>query len=428
MPLNWRWGRVLAAALVLAPVLASCGSSGGGGNTVNWYVFKEPGGAYDQAVANCNKQAAGRYRIKIIPLPTSADQQRELLVRRLAAKDSSVDVLGMDVIWTGEFAEAGWIKPFSTTDASEISNGALQGPLLSGTYKNRMYAAPFTSNTQLLWYRKDRVPAPPQTWDDVINTAIKLHDQTHQPDYVEVQANRYEGYTVWFNALLSSAGGSVLSPSSASSASGLPQVSLQQGPTVAALDVIQKLAHSPVADPSISAATEDTTRLAFESGKATFMTNYPFVYPSAQKDAPDVFKNMAWARFPTVKAGEPSRPPLGGINLGVGTASKHPALATAAVRCLISDDNQAIAAIKGGLPPTRTAVYDRPEFQSKYPFGGLIRESLQDAAPRPVAAAYNDISLAIQRTLHPPSSVNPPTTATKLRDLVAKAIKGKALL
>jgi multiple sugar transport system substrate-binding protein len=98
------------------------------------------------------------------------------------------------------------------------------------------------------------------------------------------------------------------------------------------------------------------------------------------------------------------------------------------VRCLISDDNQAVAAIKGGLPPTRAAVYDRPEFKTKYPFGDLIRESLQDAAPRPVAAAYNDISLAIQRTLHPPNSVNPPVTATKLRDLVAKAIKGKALL
>src|SRR5438270_2826283 len=236
MPLNWRWGRVrvLVAAVVLAPVLASCGNSGGGGNTVNWYVFKEPGGAYDQAVANCNKQAAGRYRIKLVNLPTSADQQRELLVRRLAAKDSSVDVLGMDVIWTGEFAEAGWIKPFSSDDASQISNGALQGPLKSGTYKNRLYAAPFTSNTQLLWYRKDRVPSPPQTWDQVIDAAVRLHDQTHQPNYVEVQGSRYEGYTVWFNALLASAGGQVLS----SAASAQPHVSLEHAPTVSALDVI----------------------------------------------------------------------------------------------------------------------------------------------------------------------------------------------
>src|SRR5205823_12784359 len=119
-------------------------------------------------------------------------------------------------------------------------------------------------------------------------------------------------------------------------------------------------AHSPVADPSISAATEDTTRLAFESGKATFMTNYPFVYPSAQKDAPDVFKNMAWARFPTVAAGQPSRPPLGGINLGVGAFPKHPDLAFDAVRCLISEENQIVAAVKGGLPPTLDAPYDRP--------------------------------------------------------------------
>ena len=158
------------------------------------------------------------------------------------------------------------------------------------------------------------------------------------------------------------------------------------------------------------------------------MVNYPFVYPSALKDAPDVFADMGWARYPMVKAGEPSRPPLGGINLGVGAFSKHPALASAAVRCLISDDNQAVAAIKGGLPPTRTAVYDRPEFQKKYPFGTLIRDSLKDAAPRPVAAAYNDISLAILRTLHPPASINPDSTAIKLKDLVAKAIKGEALL
>ena len=61
--------------------------------TLNWYVFKEPGGAYDQAVANCNKEANGRYKIAYQALPTDANQQRELLVRRLAAKDSSVDLV-----------------------------------------------------------------------------------------------------------------------------------------------------------------------------------------------------------------------------------------------------------------------------------------------------------------------------------------------
>jgi multiple sugar transport system substrate-binding protein len=390
---------------------------------VNWYVFKEPGGAYDQAAATCSQQSGGRYQIKIRDLPTSADTQREQLVRRLAAKDSSVDVIGMDVIWTGEFAEAGWIRPFPPDQASQMTQGVLAGPLRSGTYKNRLYAAPFTSNTQLLWYRKDRVPDPPQTWDQMIDSAIALRSNG-QPNYVEVQANRYEGYTVLFNALLESAGGAVLGSTSGTT----PEVSLPQGPTVAALGVLHKLATSPVADPSLSNSTEDTTRLAFQSGKATFMVNYPFVYPSAQKDAPDIFKNMGWARYPAVVSGQPSRPPLGGINLAVGANSRHTALASEAVRCLISEENQVVAAVKGGLPPTLEAAYDRPELKSKYPFGDLIREQLRDAAPRPVTAPYNDVSLAIQRTLHPPASINPEKTATKLRNLVKKAVKGQALI
>jgi multiple sugar transport system substrate-binding protein len=402
-------------------MLAACGG-GGGANIVNWYVFKEPGGAYDQAAATCSEQSGGRYQIVIRPLPTNADTQREQLVRRLAAKDTSVDVIGTDVIWTGEFAEAGWIRPFAPEQAAAVSDGVLAGPLQTGTYRGRLYAAPYTSNTQLLWYRKDRVPQPPQTWSQLIDTAVGLHNG--QPNYVEVQANRYEGYTVWFNALLAPAGGSVLGPTTA----GTPQVSLEHGPTVAALNIIHQLATSPAADPSMSTSTEDTTRLAFQSGKATFMVNYPFVYPSAAKDAPEVFRNMAWARYPAVVPGLPSRPPLGGINLGVGSYSKHPSLTLEAVRCLISEDNQVVAAVKGGLPPTLDRAYNRPELKTAYPFGDLIRASLRDAAPRPVTAPYNDVSLAIQRTLHPPRSVDPEVTATKLRDLVQRAMKGEALL
>ncbi|MFP5319000.1 MAG: ABC transporter substrate-binding protein [Acidimicrobiia bacterium] len=415
--------RVWFAALVLGSTLVACGG-GSGGNAVNWYVFKEPGGAYDEAAANCSAQSGGRYQIRIQPLPTDANVQREQLVRRLAATDASVDIIGMDVIWTGEFAEAGWIQPFPPERASQITAGLLQGPVQTAMYKDRLYAAPFTSNTQLLWYRKDRVPNPPTTWDQMIDTAVGLDNG--EPNYVEVQGNRYEGYTVWFNALLASAGGSVVEPGAGED--GAPGVSLEQQPTVRALEVIRKLATSPVADPSLSTSTEDTTRLAFQSGRATFMVNYPFVYPSAQEDAPEVARNMGWAKYPAVVEGQPSRPPLGGINLGVGAYSRHSDLAFEAVQCLVSEENQVIAAVKGGLPPTLERAYDRPEMREAYPFGDVIRESLRDAAPRPVAAAYNDISLAIQRTLHPPRSVDPQRTARELRSLVAKAIKGEALL
>src|SRR4051794_40015193 len=110
-------GRRALAVLALAAVslvASGCGSSGSKGPvTVKWYIFKEPGGGFDAAAAACTKQSQGRYKVSVVALPTDSDQQRELIVRRLAAKDSDLDILGMDVNWTAEFADAGWIVPWT---------------------------------------------------------------------------------------------------------------------------------------------------------------------------------------------------------------------------------------------------------------------------------------------------------------------------
>src|SRR3954471_14084263 len=107
------WGRrsaVLATLVLAALTGAGCGGSSksGGPTTVKWYVFKEPGGAFDAAAAKCTKDSGGRYKVSVVALPTDSDQQRELIIRRLAAKDKDLDVIGMDVNWTAEFAEAKW--------------------------------------------------------------------------------------------------------------------------------------------------------------------------------------------------------------------------------------------------------------------------------------------------------------------------------
>src|SRR5215218_8378180 len=115
--------RAFAAALstLIVAFAAGCGGGGegGGARTINFYSYNEPGGAYDAAIATCNKQAKGAYKIAYQRLPSDANQQRELLVRRLAAKDSSIDLMAMDVIWTAEFAGAGWIKSWSGADEQE---------------------------------------------------------------------------------------------------------------------------------------------------------------------------------------------------------------------------------------------------------------------------------------------------------------------
>jgi len=409
--------RLAIAVLVLAASVAiGCGVGGDEGGTgaraINWYVFNEPGGAYDQAVAECNEQAGGRYQINYVKLPTDANQQRELIVRRLAAEDDSIDLVGMDVIWTAELAEAGWILPWEGEDRAAAEEDKLDGPLKTVEYQGEVWGIPFTSNTQLLWYRKDLVDAPGDdvTWDEIID------DAAAKGKGVEVQGAQYEGLTVWINSMTAGAGGQIVDQNG--------DVKVDDSAVVAA-EIESKLANSKAAPPGMATNKEDDARLGFEGGRSVYQVNYPYIYPSAAAVGEDFQKNIGWARYPRSVKDEESRPPLGGINIGVSAYSTKPDLAFEAATCLASPEHQAVAAEKGGLPPTTESVYDTPQVQKAYPFADLLRESIEAAAPRPVTPAYSDISLAIQKTFHPPDSVDPNGIEQKLRHRMAKAAAGK---
>jgi multiple sugar transport system substrate-binding protein len=403
---------IALAALALGACGVGAEPGGTGSRAINWYAFNEPGGSYQMAVDNCNKQANGRYHINYVKLPNIADQQRELLVRRLAAEDDSIDLASLDVIWTAEFAEAGWIKPWEGERRSVAEEGKLEGPLKTVEYKGKVWAIPHTSNTQLLWYRKDRVDTPPEdfTWDEMIDDAVKKGTD------VEVQAAQYEGLVVWINALIAGAGGQIVNQ----------QGDVEVNNTAKrAAEIEKKLATSPAAPPGMSTNREDQARQGFESGRSDYQVNYTFIYPSAAEVGGDFQKNIGWARYPRTDTDKPSRPPLGGFNIAVSEFSKNPDLAFDAAECLASPENQALSAELGGLPPTTESVYSNPKVEKAFPFADELRTSIDAAAPRPVTPAYSDISLAIQKTYHPPDAVDPDTVVSTLRDRIEKAVQGK---
>ena len=384
---------------------------GSGARAINWYVFNEPGGAFDKAVADCNKQAGGEYQINYVKLPTDANQQRELIVRRLAAEDDSIDIVGMDVIWTAELAEAGWIQPWEGERRSAAEEGRLEGPLKSVEYNGKIYGIPLNSNTQLLWYRKDQVDEPPDdfTWDEMIDQAVE------DGKAIEVQGAQYEGLTVWINALIAGAGGQIVDENG--------DVKVDESATRAA-EIESKLANSAAAPPGMATNKEDQARQGFESERSNYQVNYTFIYPSAA--AIEGFQDkIGWARYPRTVKEEESRPPLGGINLGISSYTKNSDQAFDAAECLASEENQILAAELGGLPPTIESLYENEKVIKAFPFAELLRESINAAAPRPVTPAYSDISLAIQKTYHPPQDVEAEGTEDKLRDRMEKAADGE---
>ncbi|GAB7047051.1 ABC transporter substrate-binding protein [Catenuloplanes indicus] len=412
-----RWFALAATVLVTVPLAACGGQDGGGPPTINFY--NPPVENMQTVIDECNAAANGRYEIVYRVLPRGADDQRVQMVRRLAAQDESMDVLGLDVTWTQEFAGAEWIREWTGADAAEVRNGTLPGPLESATYEDKLYAAPNNTNVQLLWYRTDLVPNPPRTWDEMITQAQQLKADG-RPHQVITMGAQYEGLVVLYNTLVASAGGNILSEDGRTAV-------LDDG-AVRALDVLQRFATAGVTSPSFTNALEDPARLEFQGGNGAFQLNWPYVYPAMQEAAPDLARNVRWARYPGVDANTPSRVTIGGTNLAVSAYSRYPEESFEAARCLRNAEHQQYAAINDGVPPTIESVYDAPEMAEAYPMKDVILAELQDASVRPLSPAYQNISTVMSATLSPPGDIDPERTAEQLRKQIQDALESKGVL
>ncbi|GAA0631801.1 ABC transporter substrate-binding protein [Sporichthya brevicatena] len=434
--------RTMAAgsALVLtSALLAGCGDDSDE-LTLNLYTAADGAEQYAAAAVDCTNAANGRYVIRHHMLPRQADDQRLQLARRIVGGDTALDIVGLDVTWTAEFAEAGWVEPLPDEVADRVRNGTLEGPLKTATWEDRLYAAPLNTNTQLLWYRKDLVPngEPPDTWDELITIAEDLADQ-RRPSWIEVQANQYEGITVWFNTLLTSAGGKIVDDDGET-------VTLDQGDAARrALEIMARVGRAKGADPSLSQRDEGSARLAMESGRAVFQVNYPFVLPGIAENGGGAFLDdngnptnsdtgrrvqdeFAWAPFPGMEEGKPATVTIGGFNLAVPTTSKHPTEAFEAIECLRNRENQLRNAVEAGVPPTLAELYDDPAFQEEYPAWEAIKSSLENAGVRPASPAYQSISIVLSADLSPPSGIDPDSDVEKLTSRVRDAVNSEGLV
>jgi multiple sugar transport system substrate-binding protein len=459
-----RLGAIALALLSVAPMVSGCGARDDG-RVISLYTPAGDSATFTALAQRCTDEVGGRFIIRQFSLPRSTDDQRIQLARRLSANDHTVDVIAMDVIWTAEFAEAGWVLPLSDDPAhraeADATSDTLAGPLSTAMWRHRLFAAPVASNTQLLWYRPDLMDQPPATWDAVIAEATRLH-AAGGPSWIGVQANQNEAVVVWFNTLLESAGGQVLSDDGRN-------VTLTDTPehlaaTTRALQIMKSVATAPGADPSVTRTDAGTARLAFEQGKSALEVNWPYALASMLENAvkggvpflplnrqPDLAGSVnsvgsftpteqqfrtaydasrrvfGFAPYPRVQAGRPAKVTIGGLNLAVSATSRHKAEAYQAIRCLRSPANEKYLSLKGGLPAVRTSLYTDPQFQARYPMYDIIRRQLSDPAVRLATPAYQSVSTRMAATLAPITRIDA-TTADELAVQVRKAIDGKGLL
>ncbi|MFS6529347.1 extracellular solute-binding protein [Microbacterium aurugineum] len=98
------------------------------------------------------------------------------------------DIIGMDGIWVGEFAEAGYIKPLSDVGGEAVDDwdgwaqipDAVQNAL---SFDGDRYGVPQGADGRVLYYNKDLFAQAgldedwaPESWDDILDAARDLKD------------------------------------------------------------------------------------------------------------------------------------------------------------------------------------------------------------------------------------------------------------
>jgi multiple sugar transport system substrate-binding protein len=414
-PARRAYAAAMAAALV--GTMAACGGDESGPPTINVYYAQEQN--FQKVVDDCNDAAQGRYHIRYNVLPRGADDQRVQMVRRLAAGDTGMDVLGLDVTWTQEFASADWILEWTGENKAQAEEGTLEAPLQSAEYEGKLFAAPKNTNTQLLWYRSDLVPEPPKTWDEMIEMAKQLKEEG-KPYEVDTMGAQYEGLVVLYNNLVASAGGQILNDDATKAV-------FDEG-AVKGLELLKDFANSGVTNPSFTNTQEDDARLQFEGGSGAFELNYPFVWPALQDSNADFKDKVKWAPYPGVDADSPAKVTIGGYNLAVSASSEHPQEAFETALCLRSPEHQLFSAINDGVPPTIESVYADPAMDEPYPFKNEILQQVKNGANRPQTPAYQNVSTVISATLSPPADIDPQKVAEQLRGEIQDALESKGVL
>jgi multiple sugar transport system substrate-binding protein len=385
---------VVAASLLLtagctpdSPPLGGAAPSANGIGPITFAVGSDYAGFFTTLIKPWNK-AHPNQKVTLVLLPEAENGQLAQLTANLQAGSSAYDVFEMDVIWTAEFASAGWIIPL---EPSLFPLGDFLPPAVeTAKYNGHLWAVPYYSNAEVLFYRKDILAkagqSPPKTWAQLAEEAKTIAPKYGLQGYAG-QLSPYEGLTVNFADAIQSAGGSILSSGDAVT---VDSPEAQEGLEF----LVDGLDQGWIAKSSLT-DEEESSWDEFESGKLLFLNNWPFIYSQASQKVPGnkVYGKVGVVSLPGLNG--PGSSSLGGANLAVSAFSKHQATAIAFIKYLTSVPQERQMFIDGGLPPVWTSLYSDPGLEKLFPYLPVVKQAILAAQPRPSLVDYDQASLAI---------------------------------
>jgi multiple sugar transport system substrate-binding protein len=259
------------------------------------------------------------------------------------------------------------------------------GPLQSATWDDKYYGVPKATNTIALYYNKDLFKAagldpakPPQTWDELLDTARKLSDPSKNVYGIAFSAKANEEGTFQFLPWAQMGGATYKT--------------INSDGAVKALAAWKQMLDEKLASPDTLTRSQWDSTATFNAGNAAMVISGPWEIDRMGTDA-----KFEWgtALLPVPQEGAQRSSAMGDYNWAIFSSTQHPEEAFKALEFFASKDatmykdfGQLPARSDIPVPPTGDAQKDAAL--------ATFVEQLKYAQPRGPSPEWPKISKAIQ--------------------------------
>jgi ABC-type glycerol-3-phosphate transport system substrate-binding protein len=329
--------------------------------------------------------------IELRVTPDAADQRHQLYVQWLNAGADDPDVLQLDIVWTAEFAGAGWIAPL-TAHAADV-NDFFPAAITANQWRGDLYALPWFVDVGLLYWRTDLAAAPPPTVNDLRRASLEATASGATRWGFAWQGARYEGLITVFLEHLGAFGGGILDGNGA--------VIVDAPEAVRALTFMRDSITTGMVPPSVLTWQEEQVRFAFQNGQTAFMRNWPYAWALlSDRTQSAVADRVGVAAFPPADGGRAAAT-LGGAQLAINAFSDRPQQAWELIEYLTAPEQMLERARDAAQLPSRRSLYESAALADALPLPlAGIRDALDAAMSRPATPVYSELSELLQVHVH----------------------------
>jgi multiple sugar transport system substrate-binding protein len=417
-----------AAGTTTVTILSGVDTSVSPGNQP---VRPDDSGMYAQLVDWWNQYEEPVTKIHVVldTVSGAATAEHSEMLADAESGDTRFDIYNLDNEWVPEFAAGHLIRSLrGQLDPADF----LMRPLKSGEYNGQLYAAPFTTDVGLLYYRKDLVSEAEVAGLSSFKGLADLAGQVmaRHPGLTTGYAGQfasYEGLTVNLLEIIHAAGADAFRGNGTigdRDAVILGLAQLSGAMTSGATGVI------PATELGYTEAQAVTD---FAAGDAVFMRNWPVYYQqlvtAKGKGSGQLAADVAVAPLPFPSV-------LGGQDLAIAQASPHPRAALQVIKYLTSPQAERCLFAVAGFPATRAGAYaDDNTLPASYDkvngpalcgseagpsvkIGTTILDAVGHAFLRPRTRYYTEFSAIIQDQV--PALLRQSMRSNSLRTLVTK--------